>query len=235
MFEISRISVRGAIVALVVASLATAPAVAAETSPAPATSATVANKATPAFDAFRKTWDGVTNYSETIVAHETSNDGKDVQDRTYSYVFVKPDHALITIVAGSGRGGAVAWNGGPTVRGHKGGILAGIKLTLDKHDGKVVSLRGDAVDDASFGHEIERYLTIPGTLSDGKAADGSPTITFVPKAAEPTGVTREMLTIASNGLPSKREQFVGDRSVKVETFSNVKINDPKLTAADITM
>lgn len=235
MFEFSRSLVPSATFALAVAAVATVPAFGADTS-APSTSpAPALNRATPAFEAFRKTWDGVSNYAETIVAHETTNDGKDVQDRTYAYVYVKPDHALIAITAGPGRGGAVAWNGGPTVRGHKGGILAGIKLTLDKHDARVVSLRGDAVDDASFGHEIERYLTIAGTLSDGKAQDGSTTITFAPKATEASGVTREMLTFASNGLPSKREQFVGERSVKVETFSNVRINDPKITTADTSM
>ncbi len=187
-----------------------------------------ANRSTAGFEAFRRSWNGVTNYAETIVAHETSNDGKDVQDRTYAYEFVKPENALIVITAGPGRGGAVAWHGGTTVRGHQGGFLAGIKLTLSKHDPRTVSLRGEAVDDASFGHEIDRYATIAGSLVDGTTTGGNVTLTLTPATPEPTGVTREMLTFASNGLPVKREQFVRDRRVLLETFSNVKLNDPKL-------
>ncbi len=208
------------------------PAASATADPAPGY-ATPLNPSTRELDVFRKTWDGLTNYSETIVAHETSNDGKHVEDRTYRYAFVKPQNALIVITAGPGRGGGVAWHGGPTVRGHKGGLLSMIKLTLSKNDPQVVSLRGDTVEDASFGHELDRYATIPGTLVDGKAADGSPTVTLVPTSPEASGVTREMLTFARNGLPSKREQFVRERSVKVETFTDVKIDDPKLTVADI--
>ncbi len=192
-------------------------------------------RSTAAFEAFRRSWNGVTNYAETIVAHETSNDGKDVQDRTYAYQFVKPENALIAITAGPGRGGAVVWHGGTTVRGHKGGFLAGIKLTLAKNDPRAVSLRGEAVDDASFGHEIDRYTTIAGSLVDGKAPDGNVTLTLTPTTPEPTGITREMLTFASNGLPIEREQFVRDRRVLLETFLNVKVNDPNLELRNIDL
>ncbi|GAC1441963.1 MAG: hypothetical protein NVS1B2_00620 [Vulcanimicrobiaceae bacterium] len=202
----------------------------------PPGSATPVNLSTPELAAFRKAWNGVVNYRETIVAHETSNDGKHVQDRTYRYSFVRPLAALVEVLAGPGHGGAVAWHGGPTVRGHQGGFLAGVKLTLAKDNPRVTSLRGDRIDDAAFGAELDRYATIPGTLVDGKAADGSPTVTLTPKTAEPSGVTREMLTFSQAlNLPTKREQFVGDRLVKSESFSQMKVNDPALTAKDIDL
>ncbi|MBD5654002.1 MAG: hypothetical protein IAI50_02335, partial [Candidatus Eremiobacteraeota bacterium] len=41
------------------------------------------NKPTAAMTAFAAAWAKVDNYSESIAAHETTNDGKSSQDRTY--------------------------------------------------------------------------------------------------------------------------------------------------------
>ena len=192
------------------------------------------NKSTPAFDAFRKAWDGITNYTEAITAHETTNDGKSSQDRTYDYTFVKPNAVLIAITSGPGRGGGAAWHGGPTVRGHQGGFFSRIKLTLSKSDPRATSLRGDQIDVASFGYELDRFASVPGSLVESKDDSGDIVITFVPTAADATGITKEMLTLSpANHLPIKHEAFVGTTRVKVETFSNIKLNVPNLSANDI--
>jgi hypothetical protein len=199
----------------------------------PGTMAAV-NKSTPAFDAFRKAWEAMSNYTEVITAHETTNDGKSSEDRTYDYTFVKPNAVLIAITSGPGRGGGAAWNGGPTVRGHQGGFFSRIKLTIPKNDPRATSLRGDQIDVASFGYEIDRFASIAGTLTESTDGTGNIVITFVPSAADASGITREMLTLSpANNLPIKHEAFVGTTRVKIETFSNIKLNVPNLAAKDI--
>ncbi len=231
----------GTAAALLASSLSVGPAFAQATpgpitaanAPPPGTMAAV-NKSTRSFDAFRKAWDGVTNYTEVIAAHEITNDGKSTQDRTYDYKFVKPNAALISITSGPGKGGGAAWHGGPKVKGHQGGAIAHLKLIVPKNDPRATSLRGDQIEVASFGYELDHYATVPGTLTESKDATGNAVITFVPTATEDTGVTKEVLTISTaNNLPTKREQFVGTTSVKTELFTNIKLNDPNLTVKDI--
>lgn len=200
--------------------------------PAPGSLAPV-NKITPAFAAFRTVWEGLANYSETIVSHETTNDGKAVQDRTYRYTFVKPDAALIEITAGPGKGGGIAWHGGPTVHGHKGGLIAFVKLTLSKSDPRVTSLRGDQVEVASYGYELDRFLTVPGTLSEAPTPLGT-AVTFTLATPDRTGITKEILVLSNaTHLPVEHEAFVGDERVKLEKLSNVTLDAPNLTAAKL--
>ncbi len=214
----------------------------AETTPSPTTAASAAppgtvtqvNKSTPGFDAFRKAWDGITNYTEVITAHEITNDGKSSQDRTYDYKFVKPTAALIAITGGPGRGGGASWHGGSNVKGHQGGFLSMIKLNIPKNDPRATSLRGDQIEVASFGYELDHFGSTPGTLTESKDAAGDIVVMFVPTSPEGSGITKELLTLSpANNLPVKHEAFVGATRVKIETFSNIKVNDPKLTAKDI--
>ncbi|GAC1303500.1 MAG: hypothetical protein NVSMB21_02740 [Vulcanimicrobiaceae bacterium] len=216
---------------LVTATIATPHAFAA---PGPAAAPLAAvNKTTPEFDAFRHAWDGVINYSETIVAHETTNDGKATVDRTYRYEFVKPSAALIVITAGPGKGGGAAWHGGPTIRGHKGGFASFIKMTLAKDDPRATSLRGDQIDVASYGYVLERFASVPGTLSESRGPAGT-SVALTMATPDRTGITREILTLSPTmHLPIEHQAFVGDKLVKHETFADIKLNDPSLTAAKI--
>jgi outer membrane lipoprotein-sorting protein len=190
------------------------------------------NKPTPAMTAFAAAWSKVDNYSETIVAHETTNDGKSSQDRTYSYKFVKPTAALIEITDGPGKGGGAAWHGGDRVKGHQGGFLSHVKLIISITDPRATSLRGDTIEVASFGYELDHFLNTPGTLSEA-AGPGGTVVTLTPPAPEKSGVTKETLTIdSSTHLPVERDQYVGATIVKTEKFSDVKLN-PGLTVKDI--
>lgn len=214
--------------ALAVASPSPRPAIAVDP-PAAATT----TKSTPEFEAFRHAWADVVNYTTTIVAHESTNDGKTVDDRTFVYKFVKPNNALISVISGPGKGGGAAWHGGATVRAHKGGFGSFIKLTLAEDDPRVTSLRGDRIEVASFGYVVEHFATVPGSLSEAKAATGT-TVTLSPATPEPSGITREVITLSpTTHLPIKHEAFVGERTVKSETFGDVRVNDPQLTARNI--
>ena len=214
------------------ARLAAAVALAAGTLPAAAVAADSANKPTAAITAFQAAWGKVDNYSETIVAHETTNDGKSSQDRTYSYKFVKPTAALIEITDGPGKGGGAAWHGGDRVKGHQGGFLSHVKLIISITDPRATSLRGDTIEVASFGYELDHVLNTAGTLSEAAGASGA-VVTLTPSSPEKSGVTKETLTIDNmTHLPVERDQYVGATIVKSEKFSDVKLN-PGLTVKDI--
>ncbi len=228
----------GAAIALLATGLTASQAFAAEISgsasgtPAPGTMTPV-NKSTPEFDAFRKTWDSITNYSATIVSHETTNDGKETQNRTFTYKFVKPTAALITIIAGPGKGGGAAWHGGPKIKGRQGGFISFVRLTIPKNDPRATSLRGEQIEVASFGFQLDHFATVPGVLSETKTPDGM-LITLTPKAPEPSGVTKETMTLSTTThLPVKREMFVGDKIVESGTYTDLKLNDPNLKDSNI--
>jgi outer membrane lipoprotein-sorting protein len=214
------------------ARVVTAATVLAATLPVLPAGADAMNKPTPALTAFQSAWSKVDNYSETIVAHETTNDGKSSQDRTYSYKFVKPTAALIEITDGPGKGGGAAWHGGDRVKGHQGGFLSHVKLIISIDDPRATSLRGDTIEVASFGYELDHFLGTAGTLTEA-AGSGGTVVTLTPSSPEKSGVTKETLTIDSaTHLPTERDQYVGATIVKSEKFSDVKLN-PGLTVKDI--
>lgn len=125
--------------------------------------------------AFGSAWAAVDNYTATITVHET--DGKSVQDRVYRYAYKKPTYAKIDVVSGPGKGSGAVWTGGDHVRGHQGGFLSGIKMSVAITDGRATSLRGDTIDKASFASiadEFKNGRVDPATADatiDGAAVD----------------------------------------------------------------
>lgn len=184
--------------------------------------------ADPLVAQFAQAVGAIDDYTVSIATHETS--GNDVQDRGYNYAFKKPALAKIETVSGPGRGGAAVWHGGDTVRGHQGGILSMIKLTINIHDGRAVSLRGDTIDSASFPAQLEHFRTIKGELVEGTgpAIGGVATETLTLKVADAAAngnVSRDVLFLSTaNHLPVRRERFEGERLVKREDFTNLKLN-----------
>jgi outer membrane lipoprotein-sorting protein len=177
--------------------------------------------------AFLDAWSKVSNYTDTIVSHETTNDGSKKEDRTYHFAYLKPHYARIDIVDGPGKGGGAVWAGGDTVRGHQGGFLSGIKLQVSIHDGRATSLRGDTVDYASFESAAQQVKSAKdpteGTATvDGQSTD-SVTINYPAGAAD--GVTKRVIYLSkANHLPVRRSSYAGDALVKQETFSEIKLN-----------
>ncbi len=171
---------------------------------------------------------GVADYTVSITTHEVK--GTDVRDNVYHYWFKKPALAKIETVSGRGRGSAAVWHGGDTVSGHQGGILSIIKLTVGIHDGKAVSLRGDTIDSASFPAQLEHFRTTKGELAEGPgpAIAGAPTETLTLKPADPVAngdVSRDVLFLSNaTHLPVRRERYEGDKLVKQEDFTELKLN-----------
>jgi hypothetical protein len=122
-----------------------------------------------ALDAANAAFANVSDYRMTIAVHEIA--GNNVQDRTYSILFKKPALERVDIVAGAGRGGGIVWLGGDKVKGHRGGLLSGIHLTLDIHDGQVSTLRGDTVSSGTIPAMLAVFDTVKGTVSEVRAGD----------------------------------------------------------------
>lgn len=193
-----------------------------------------ANAASPLAD-FADAWAKVNDYTCNVKVHET--DGAKTEDRLYAYAFKKPHMARIDILAGPGKGSGAVWLGGDKVKGHQGGFLSGIHLTVDITDKRATSLRGDTIDTGSFGAILDSFKTTKGELSQGPgpSINGTPTEAISLKVTAPAAnnnVSRDQLFIAkATHLPIRRVRYEGDKIVKDETFFNIKLN-PGLTAAD---
>jgi hypothetical protein len=181
-----------------------------------------------ALDAATAAFADIDDYRMTIAVHEVA--GERVQDRTYSIMFKKPAFERIDIIAGQGRGGGIVWLGGDKVKGHRGGLLSGIHLTLDIHDGQVATLRGDSVNSGTIPAMLAVFGTIKGTVSEaaGPEIDGAGTNAVTLDVADPpgyNGVSREVLYLSSvTNLPVKRERFAGTELVKSEIVTDTKTN-----------
>jgi outer membrane lipoprotein-sorting protein len=186
-----------------------------------------AASASPAGDAalaaFSNAWDGVHSYTCTISAHEVQ--GSAVQDRVYNAVFERPNNVRMDIVGGAGKGGAAIWSGGDTVYGHQGGFLSFIRLHLNIHDSKAVSLRGTTIAQSSFGALLQRFKDMKTSSLDAKTSNGQTTLTAeVADPAKDNGVTSEVLTLGADHLPAGYDQYDGTKNVNHVRYSDYKGN-----------
>ncbi len=177
----------------------------------------------------------IDDYRMTIAVHET--DGSRVEERTYRVLFKKPTMERIDVVAGPGRGGGIVWLGGDKVKGHRGGILSGIRLVFDIHNSQVTTLRGDSVDTATIPSMLADFTNIKGTISaaSGPSINGAASVALTLDVATPAtnhGLTREILYLSNvTHLPVRRERFAGPDLVKSENVTDMQ-TDVGLTGAD---
>ncbi len=188
------------------------------------------NKPTPALEEFQKTFAGITDYQYQTVTHETTDDGKTVEDRVYLFRWRKPTDAQIQVLAGRDKGGAATWHGGDTVSGHHGGFLSGVHLTKSIHDRDTTSLRGDILISDAYDVIIKHFEDTPGTLAEspGPAIDGQPTTAVTLVVADPkanANVSKDVVYLSNaSHLPLGRDQYVGILMVKTERFKDIKTN-----------
>ena len=170
----------------------------------------------------------INDYTASLVVHEIL--GTSTQDRTYGYRFKKPHFISVDVVVGPDAGAAIVYKGGTQVRAHKGGMLAMIKMNMDLHDKRVLSLRGDSIDTGTFGSVLDELKSTKGTMSeaDGASVDGIPTTAVTLVVADPAAnhnVSKEVVFFAkSSHLPVRRERYEGERLVKDEKWTSVKLN-----------
>ncbi|HKW44537.1 MAG TPA: hypothetical protein VJN22_02705 [Candidatus Eremiobacteraceae bacterium] len=174
---------------------------------------------------FSAAWDAVHTYTCAISAHEVR--GSDVQDRVYHVAFARPHTMRADIVAGAGRGGAAIWTGGDTLYGHQGGFLSFVRMHLNIHDPRAVSLRGTTVAQVSFGALLERFEHLKTSALDAKEAGGLTTVTAaVSDPDTEMGVTAEVLILGANHIPVEYDQYQGERVVDRVRYSDYKENVP---------
>jgi outer membrane lipoprotein-sorting protein len=189
-----------------------------------------ANKPTPALEDFQKAFAGINDYQEEFVTHETTDDGKNVEDRVYRFRWRRPTDAQIQVLQGRDKGGAATWHGGDTVSGHHGGFLSGIHLTKSIHDRDATSLRGDILISDAYDVIIKHFEETPGTLSEapGPAIDSQATTAVTLVVADPkanANVSKDVVYLSNlSHLPLGRDQYVGQLLVKTEKFKDIKTN-----------
>ena len=182
----------------------------------------------PAIDAFNASFAQVNSYTFMLHSHETK--GSDVQDRVYNYSFMKPHYAKTLIVSGANKGSGGVWAGGDQVSGHQGGILSGIHLKVDLHDGRATSLRGYTIPDGLPQNIIARYANIPGELTqtEGGKVGGVDTDLLTLKVADPAsngGVSQQQIWLSKETHWPLREIFhAGDQVVLDQSFTDYNLN-----------
>jgi len=190
---------------------------------------------TPAITAFNQSFASTNDYKLTLKAHEVM--GSKTQDRTYSYWFMKPTYAKTLILAGDGQGSGGVWTGGDTVSGHQGGILSGLHLTVSIHDPRATSLRGYTIPDGLMQNIVNKFQTVPGTLTQtaGGKIGGVLTDRVELKVADPAtngDVSDEVIYFSQDThWPVRELLYQGSQIVLDQSVTDLKLNTG-LTKAD---
>lgn len=185
--------------------------------------------ASPAGDAalakWTKAWSEVQTYTVTMTAHETK--GNDVQDRVYDLYYEAPNHVRMDVVDGAGKGSQALWTGGDTVDGHQGGFLRFIHLHLKLTNPIATSMRGVTIAQATFGAVLDMIKALKMSSIDAVTTGDTTTITaMVADPATDGGITKDVVFLASNGLPTGYDQYEGDVDVNHMIYSDIKVNVP---------
>jgi outer membrane lipoprotein-sorting protein len=173
---------------------------------------------------FQTAWDATHTYTATLTAREVLN-GK-TQDRVYTLAFQKPTSARLNITGGDGKGSVAVWQGGDTVRGHKGGFLSMIKLTLNIHNPQATSLRGTTIAQSYFGSQLDHMKATKWKSADVTVDGDNATINGVPEdPSQDDGIVKEVMTLGANGLPVELIQYdAPDTVAKDVKYTDIKVN-----------
>ena len=182
----------------------------------------------PALDAFESAWDGVTAYSAKVSVFDQK--GSNAQNVAFDYTFRKPSSFTVHVIQGPNAGVTVTWDGGPTVEATRGGGIFSklFKRTLPLHDPLVTTVRGESLDQLSYGAILAHAEQTPGTLAQipGEPIAGTPTqaLSLVPKdPAVDAGLSREIIDISTaTQFPIRIEGYEGTTLVRKIDFSDVQ-------------
>jgi outer membrane lipoprotein-sorting protein len=197
--------------------------------------------ATPTLDAVALHMAAVHDYSATIDAHEVEGSSSD--DRAMRFWFLGPDHAKLEVLKGQGAGTRLIWSGGSKV-GVRGGVFSLFPVSLDLHDPRITSPRGNTMLRAEFQPVLDCFATHRNAVAEapGPPLDGQATVLVTLSIAggiscpgdseRDREVTKDVLTVAkATAVVQKRERYVGDALVERWVLSDMKFNSG-LTDAD---
>ncbi len=99
---------------------------------------------------FEKAWEAIEDYECTFESRVKK--GKKSRYGIYEYKFKKPKWIFIKIIDGKNKGAKIVYNPNTKkVRACKGGVLSFIKITAKPTDKKVLSMRGNRIDESHWG------------------------------------------------------------------------------------
>ncbi|NIA22886.1 MAG: hypothetical protein GWP03_01775 [Proteobacteria bacterium] len=169
--------------------------------------------------------DSIKDY--TVINDVKTYAGKKEQKRELKIYYKDKGHVRIDVISGDKRGGVAIYDPKTDkVKGHRGGFLKNIKLTLNKHSKLATDIRGIATDQATFQffkRQIEKLKSSPmviDTLGEGKVSIR----VALPESLSVGKADGWKLYLGINGLPYRLEYFHGDSLVQESVFKNLKIN-----------
>lgn len=173
---------------------------------------------------FASAWNNLRSYTCTWSVHEVK--GTRVQDRMYHIFFQKPLNTRAEVVAGDGKGSAAVWTGGDRVRGHQGGFLSLIRMTLGVNNRLAVSLRGATISQVNMGWLLSHLQSI-GVVNFAVTQQGVNSV-LTARVQEPSpdaDVVREVYVFAPSGLPLEGSQY-GEHDVVLKhvVYSDYQLN-----------
>ena len=189
----------------------------------------------PAFEHLETTWNGVTDYSMTIDAHEVL--GVDSADSELHYAFKRPDRARLDVLKGNQSGSTVVLDDdGDTVTAYmrafplfrKRGGVRDKDLTSLRGNGILMSNVGNLI--ACYGAHKDELRQFTGPSIDGEATDEvALPYAHVSCLADPDAdrgtVTLDVIDIArDSGLIVLRNRYVGTEVVERWEITDYKIN-----------
>ncbi|HHD82576.1 MAG TPA: hypothetical protein ENK92_00540 [Bacteroidetes bacterium] len=169
--------------------------------------------------------DSIRDY--TVINDVKTYAGKKVQKRELKIFYKDKGHVRIDVISGDEKGGVAIYDPKTDkVRGHRGGFLKGIKLTLNKHSKLATDIRGICTDQATFQFfkkQMEKLKNSPmtiDTLGSGKVSIR----VALPESLSVGKADGWKLYLGANGLPYRLEYFHGDSLVQESVFKDLNIN-----------
>ncbi len=154
--------------------------------------------------------------------------GKRKQKREMKIYYDRSGFVRLNILKGESKGSVAIYNPKTDkVRGHKGGLLKGIKLTLSKTDKQTTDIRGIRIDQAPFAffaERVEKFKADPilfSVLPDKKAAI---TIDLKDKYRVGNADKWKLYFDISTSLIYRMQYFHGDSLVQENHYSEFKTN-----------
>ncbi len=177
-------------------------------------------------------WKTTKDYTLTLKTYSLKDDKE--EESIIEQKFLKPKWIYAKVTSGKNKGSVGVYNPiTKKVKGHQGGLLKFIVLTLDPSDKKTSSIRGHRIDQSSCGTLVQRLINYRKndefTSICLSTYDEKPAYLFTAEIEDTSklwGATKEMMWInAETLLPLHLEQFLAnDKLVHYSTYWNIKIN-----------
>jgi outer membrane lipoprotein-sorting protein len=153
--------------------------------------------------------------------------GQRQQDARLEFAFKKPGMVRARVIAGSHRGSEVVVRRDGKIRGHQGGILSAIKVTLGRDDRRLYNIRGEPVWDADWGAFLRKFQAaleqrpVEAVVHPGEAGT---LVADLRLTGTPQPDRQVYIVDASSFLLRGAERYEGDTLVTRITYAKERLN-----------